>query len=65
VASGIGKLLYFDYVIEEQLRLSFAKVLVELNVDSDFSKEVEVVGADGERVAVDIEYPWLPVKCKK
>jgi hypothetical protein len=23
------------------------------------------VGADGERRVVGIEYPWLPVKCKK
>jgi hypothetical protein len=23
------------------------------------------VGADGERGVVGIEYPWLPVKCKK
>jgi hypothetical protein len=65
VASGIGKPLCADSVTEEQLRIGFARVLVEVNVESEFPKEVEVIGVDGERVVVGIEYPWLPVKCKK
>jgi hypothetical protein len=65
VASGIGKPLCADSVIEEQLRIGFARVLVEVNVDSEFPKEVEVIGVDGERVVVGIEYPWVPVKSKK
>jgi hypothetical protein len=40
-------------------------VLVEVNIDSDFPKEIEIIGVDGSRVAVGIEYPLLPVKCKK
>jgi hypothetical protein len=65
VASGIGKPLCADSVTEEQLRIGFARVLVEVNVESEFPKEVEVIGVDGERVVVGIEYPRLPVKCKK
>jgi hypothetical protein len=65
VASGVGKPLCADSVTEEQIRLGFARVLVEINIDSDFPKEVEVVGADGNRVIVGVEYPWIPVKCKK
>ncbi|XP_059431576.1 uncharacterized protein LOC132165089 [Corylus avellana] len=64
-ASGVGKPLCVDSVTEDQLRLGFARVLVEVDIDSDFPREVEVVGADGGRVAVGIEYPWLPIKCKK
>jgi hypothetical protein len=64
-ASGVGKPLCADSVTEEQLRLGFARVLVEVNIDSDFPQEIEIVGADGSKVAVGIEYPWLPVKCKK
>lgn len=74
MASGVGKRLCVDSVTDEQLRLGFARVLVEVNVESDFSKEIEIVGADGGRVIVVtdggrvivvIEYPWFPVKCKK
>jgi hypothetical protein len=65
VASGVGKPLCADSVTEEQIRLGFARVLVEIDIDSVFPKEVEVIGVDGGRVVVGIEYPWLPVKCKK
>jgi hypothetical protein len=65
VASGIGKPLCADSVTEEQLRLGFARVLIEVNVDSKFLKEIEIEGANGVKVTVGIEYPWLPVKCKK
>jgi hypothetical protein len=65
VASGASKPLCADSISEEQIRLGFARVLVEVDIDSMFSKEVEVIGVDGGRVVVGIEYPWLPVKCKK
>lgn len=65
VASGVGKPLCADSVTEEQLRLGFARVLVEVNVDSDFPKEIEIAGSDGIPVIVGIEYPWIPVKCNK
>ena len=65
VASGVSKALYAIFVTEDQLQIGFARVLVEVNVDSKFPKQVEVVGADGEREVVGIEYPWLPIKCKK
>jgi hypothetical protein len=39
--------------------------LVEENVDFEFPKDIEVKGATGERVVVGVEYPWLPIKCKK
>jgi hypothetical protein len=31
--------------------------LVKVNIDSEFSKEVEIVGANGGRLVVGIEYP--------
>jgi hypothetical protein len=65
VASGVGKPICVDLVTKDQLRLGFAIVLVEVNIDSDFPKEVEIVGADGSRVVVGVEYPWILVKCKK
>jgi hypothetical protein len=65
VASGIGKPFCANSVTEEQIRLGFARMLVEINIESDFPKKVEVVGVDGNRVIVGVEYPWIPVKCKK
>jgi hypothetical protein len=65
VASGVGKLICADSVTKVQLRLGFARVLVEVNIDSNFPKEVEIVGANGIRVVVGVEYPWILIKCKK
>ena len=65
VASGVGKPICANSVSNEQLRLGFGKVLVEVNMESVFPKEIEIVGVDGGRVVVGIEYPWFPVKCKK
>lgn len=65
VASGVGRAFCADSVTEEQLRLGYARVLVEMDIDSNFPKEVEVVCADGVRIVVGIEYPWLPIKYKK
>lgn len=63
VASGVGKPLYADSVTEEQKRLGFARVLVEVNVHSLLPKEVSIMLEDGDKIDIEIEYPWLPPKC--
>jgi len=39
--------------------------LVEVNIDSAFPKEIDILGSSGDVVKVGIEYPWLPIKCRK
>jgi hypothetical protein len=63
VASGVGKPLYADKVTEEQRRLGFARVLVEIDVNSDCPKEIVICRKNGDSVSVGVEYPWLPPKC--
>lgn len=63
VASGVGVPLYADKVTEEQKRLGFARVLVELDVNSDCPKEMIICRANGDSVTVGVVYPWLPPKC--
>jgi hypothetical protein len=41
VASAVGKPLFVDSIIEEQIRLGFASVLVEVNVDSDLPMKID------------------------
>ncbi|GLT69275.1 hypothetical protein SLA2020_414370 [Shorea laevis] len=64
IASGVGKPLCADSTTEEQRRLGFARVLVEVNTESDFPKEIEIINSDGLPVNIGVEYPWLPVQCK-
>jgi hypothetical protein len=63
VASGVGRPLYADKVTEEQKRLGYARVLVEIDTKSECPKEVIVCRKNGENVAIGVQYPWLPPKC--
>jgi hypothetical protein len=63
VASVDGTPLLADLVTEEQMRLGFAKVLVEVNVDSEFPREIELDVDKEKQVVVAVEYPWVPDKC--
>jgi hypothetical protein len=65
VASGVGNPLCVDSVTEEQRRLAFARVLVEVDVDSDFSKKIDIIDLNEEVIKIGVEYPWLSIKCKK
>jgi hypothetical protein len=62
-ASGIGKPLYADKVMEERKRLGFARVLVEIDITSECPKEIVIGRENGDTINVGVEYPWLPPKC--
>jgi hypothetical protein len=63
VASGVGKPLYVDSVTEEQKQLGYARVLVEIDVESECPKEIEICKTNGDLITIGVEYPWLPPKC--
>lgn len=44
VTSGVGKPLYVDSVTKDQVRLGFARVLVEVHTKSVFPKELLIKG---------------------
>jgi len=63
VASGVGRPLYADSITEEQKRLGYARVLVEIDMESECPKEIVICRANGDSVNIGVEYPWLPPKC--
>jgi hypothetical protein len=63
VASGVGVPFYTDRVTEEQKRVGFVRVLVEIDFNSDCPKELVTCRSNGETVTVEVVYPWLPPKC--
>jgi hypothetical protein len=64
-ASGVGIPICVNSVTEEQRRLGFARVLVEVAVESEFPKEIDVVDLNDRIIKIGVEYPWVPIKCKK
>lgn len=65
IASGIGKPLYADVLTEKGQRLSFAKICVEVTVDSPLPDVVEVEYANGSSAFVATKYPWKPSRCSE
>jgi hypothetical protein len=43
--------------------LGYACVLVEVDVNSGFPKEIFISRMKGETLSIGVEYPWLPPKC--
>ena len=62
VASAIGKPLSVDLATKERCRLSYARICVELNVDSTMPIEI-TVNLRGEEFIVPVTYEWKPRKC--
>ncbi|KAL0285844.1 UNVERIFIED_CONTAM: hypothetical protein Sradi_7162100 [Sesamum radiatum] len=69
VVSGVGKPLYSDAVTKQCSRLDYARVCVMLDYNSTLPKHLVIISPvlrDGKEVPVrvDIEYEWLPQRCK-
>ncbi|KAL2251960.1 UNVERIFIED_CONTAM: hypothetical protein Sindi_2318300 [Sesamum indicum] len=68
VASGVGKPLYPDAITRACTRLDFARVCVMLDVTSNLPKHIIIMTPDEEGgespCKVDVEYEWIPPKCK-
>ncbi|KAF7145034.1 hypothetical protein RHSIM_Rhsim04G0043700 [Rhododendron simsii] len=65
VASAIGRPLYADRMTETCKRLNYAKVCVEVDVDSELLDSFDVVLANGDTFTIKAWYPWQPLKCDK
>ncbi|KAL0439700.1 UNVERIFIED_CONTAM: hypothetical protein Slati_2453000 [Sesamum latifolium] len=70
VASGIGTPLYTDKITKTCSRLYFAQVCVMLDYQSKLPKHLIVLSPilrEGKEMPmkVDIEYEWLPLRCKQ
>ncbi|KAK4381538.1 hypothetical protein Sango_2958100 [Sesamum angolense] len=70
IASGVGKPLYSDAVTKQCSRLDYARVCVMLDYNSTLPKHLVIISPilrDGREVPVrvDIEYEWLPQRCKE
>ncbi|XP_074305562.1 uncharacterized protein LOC141640780 [Silene latifolia] len=64
MASLIGKPLFADYPATMKTRLSFAGVLVEVDIASELSKTVTIKTPFIDHSVQRIHYEWLPYHCK-
>ena len=63
IPSAIGKPLHLDSLTENRSRLSFARICIEVDWNSEFPKFALLNLGNGKFTTVRIEYPWVPHIC--
>ncbi|XP_009766307.1 uncharacterized protein [Nicotiana sylvestris] len=63
LASAIGKPLFADECITKQIRISYARILVEANVTKKLPTEVTLQETSGKQIQLQVEYEWKPKYC--
>ena len=65
IASTVGIPLHLDTLTENQSRLSFARICVEVGADCEFPKSILLDRGNGKFSNIRIEYPWIPQCCSE
>lgn len=63
IASILGHPIKLDNVTEELIRISYARILVEVSVDFTFPESTPIKCFNGEFVWQKVEYEWVPTVC--
>lgn len=64
IASVVGMPLKLDEPTAKEIRLSYVRILVEINADADLPEEAYISMHDGDTLMQKIEYEWIPPRCK-
>ncbi|XP_048494461.1 uncharacterized protein LOC125494741 [Beta vulgaris subsp. vulgaris] len=65
IASLLGVPLYDDECTSKGLRVSYDRVLIEIDVTQEIPREVAVEDPNGKRFQQKVLFDWLPPFCKK
>lgn len=65
IASTIGIPVTTDECTAEKLRISYARVLIEVHITQEKRKSVTIEDIDGTVIYQPVEYEWLPKFCEK
>ncbi|KAF2562223.1 hypothetical protein F2Q70_00018850 [Brassica cretica] len=63
LARGVGKFVKLHPSTERCIRLDVARLLVEVNRHKELVERIDFQDANGEKVTIELCYPWLPPKC--
>lgn len=65
IRSRSGQSLYADKFTTQASRITFARILVKMNVTKELLKEVKIQGARGKVFKQTVVYEWKPIFCQK
>lgn len=65
IASAVGKPIYADECTANQTKISFARMLIEVNITNPVSAEITIKEPNGKQTQQAIDYDWKPKYCLK
>ncbi|XP_058723328.1 uncharacterized protein LOC131595094 [Vicia villosa] len=63
IANAIGKPLLTDECTSKKLRVSYARVLIEVDVTKQLRTHITIRDPQGEKMLQQVEYEWTPPYC--
>ncbi|XP_058765693.1 uncharacterized protein LOC131639209 [Vicia villosa] len=63
IASAIGKPLLTDECTSKKLRVSYARVLIEVDVTKQLRTQITIRDPQGEKMVQPVDYEWRPPYC--
>ncbi|KAG4969263.1 hypothetical protein JHK82_034972 [Glycine max] len=65
IGSAIGNPLMTDECIAQKLRVSYARILVEVDITQKLVEEITISDRTGGKIKQIVEYEWKPEFCEK
>lgn len=65
IASTVGNPLYVDECTAKQIRVSYARVVVEVDVTQEIPEDVLIEDSSGRSFNQAIQFDWKPEYCKR
>src|SRR4051812_36217748 len=61
IGSAIGVPLVTDECTANKLRVSYARILIEVDVTKEMVKEIAIKDCEGRKLMQSVEYEWKPL----
>lgn len=65
VGSVIGKPICADECTTQQNRISYARMLVEVDITKPLIYKIQIEGEKGLEIQQQVYYEWVPIFCQK
>ncbi|KAH0688961.1 hypothetical protein KY289_016319 [Solanum tuberosum] len=65
IASVIGVPIYADECAAKQIRISYARMLIEVNITQTLPDKIVVMDPNGNKFEQEVFYDWKPKFCPK
>ncbi|XP_058746636.1 uncharacterized protein LOC131619565 [Vicia villosa] len=63
IGSVLGTPLVTDECTANRLRISYARILVEMDITRDLPNEITICDNEGMKMQQSVEYEWKPIYC--